>query len=542
MAQARKPIDIARPLATAVVLAVVAAQPGFAQSTLLDYAKMRGLEIGAAVQDSHLSEQPFEDTLNAYASQIQPENEFKFGDVHPSEGTCANTGAWSWGPGNTIADYATAHGMKTRGHTFVWHNSQPSWLNTKTGPELEAILKDHIECVIAHYNAGTRSVYAWDVANEIFTWDYDPTHAATLRTTSVWQKISNSPTPTYEYVVKAFRWANAADPNALLFYNDYDAEEVNKKSDAIYNMVVDFQGRTPPVPIHGIAMQMHRKNIDLASLEANIKRFINLGLKVQISELDIRIPLNPTQADLDHQYAMYNGIANVCLKFPRCSAIQTWGLTDAHSWLPSASIDGGTTGLALPYNATTSGTPATYGKKASGYTALKDAMSKNVVTPTIDAFIRGGTNGDTNYGTGTTLELRQGADENYARRILFRFTLPAGSTSLRKAELRVNVSSYTAPNTSHTFQAASVADDTWTETGVTWNNQPAYTTPVLSTVTTSSTGTFVFDVTSFVNSEIALNHSLISLMLLTTTADLTTISSREGGGARDKPRLILYPN
>ena len=126
---------------------------------------------------------------------------------------------------------------------------------------------------------------------------------------------------------QVFQWAHAADPAALLFYNDAEGEAVNPKSDAIYAMVKDFKRRG--IPIDGVGLQMHLfdLNPDLASIDANIARFTALGIQVHITEMDVALPTAPDgealQAGLERQSQIYGGIARACLSHPGCTAIQT---------------------------------------------------------------------------------------------------------------------------------------------------------------------------------------------------------------------------
>lgn len=110
---------------------------------------------------------------------------------------------------------------------------------------------------------------------------------------------------------------------------------MNPKSDAIYAMVRDFRQRG--VPIDGVGFQMHIANlhVDVASISANIKRFIALGVQVHITEMDVALPVdtngNPRPEDLQRQADIDRQIATACLSLPGCGAIQTWGFTDTYS-------------------------------------------------------------------------------------------------------------------------------------------------------------------------------------------------------------------
>jgi endo-1,4-beta-xylanase len=243
--------------------------------------------------------------------------------------------------------------MAVRGHTLVWHQQAPVWATAagRTPAEIAAILEEHIKAVAGRY-AG--KVYAWDVVNEAVEKD------GSWRT-SPWSALPG-------YVEQAFRWARGADPRAKLFYNDYDAEEMNPKSDRIYSVLKDFRSRG--VPVDGVGMQMHftSKPLPLASIEANMKRLTALGLEVQITELDVRLPLDSSgqaaSADLGTQAARYREIVSLCMKFPKCTAIQTWGVTDRYSWVPGY-FKG--TGAALLFDRDYRPKPA--------YEAIRDVLS-----------------------------------------------------------------------------------------------------------------------------------------------------------------------
>lgn len=298
--------------------AVVTAQP------LRDLAAERGIHIGAAVDPNRLGEEHYAATLAREFNQVQPENAMKFGPIQPTQ-----TG-YNFGPADAIVAFAKEHKMAVRGHTLVWHKQNPAWIvrGTFTPEQLSAVLQDHIQSVVDHY-AG--QVYAWDVVNEAFNDD------GSLRST-IWLDTPGIGLSGAAYMEQAFRWAHEADPKALLFYNDYSAEVVNPKSDAIYKMAQGFKSRG--VPIDGVGLQMHltARGISLTGLEANIKRLTELGLEVQITEFDMRLPVDASGTAspelLAKQGEVYHDITALCVKYPRCTAIQPWGFTDKYSWIP----------------------------------------------------------------------------------------------------------------------------------------------------------------------------------------------------------------
>jgi endo-1,4-beta-xylanase len=309
-------------------------------------ADARGIHFGAAVAPAHFGEEAYSATLAREFNQVEPENAMKFGPVHPKPET------YNFGPADSIVQFAQTHQMAVRGHTLVWHNQVANWVKEGNySPEqLSKILHDHINALVSRF-AG--KVYAWDVVNEAFDTD------GGLRKT-IW---SNSP----GYIEQALRWARAADPKALLFYNDYNAEGVNRKSDAIYKMARDF--KTRGVPLDGIGLQMHLglKPGSLESIAANMKRLTDLGFQVQITELDIKVPVDasglPGAESLDAQAKVYRDIVALCLKNPKCTAIQTWGFTDKYSWIPGVNKG---FGAALEFDANYQPKPA--------YRAIAEAL------------------------------------------------------------------------------------------------------------------------------------------------------------------------
>ena len=300
--------------------------PAFSQ-TLRETAQRAGVLVGAAVRPEQLTEPSYATTLAREFNMLEPENILKWEAVHPAPET------FDFVPGDRLVDFAVAHQMKVRGHTLVWHQQNPPWLleGQRTPEQLAKILEQHIKTVVGHYRG---KVFAWDVVNEAF----DEGNAGKLRST-IWynQPGIGLADKGYSYIEKCFQWVHAADPDALLFYNEAGADVVNPKSDAIYAMVRDFRKRG--VPIDGVGLQMHISNLhpDVASMSANIGRFTALGVQVHITELDVALPVdadgNASPADLQLQADVYRQIVSACLSHAGCTAIQTWGFTDKYSWI-----------------------------------------------------------------------------------------------------------------------------------------------------------------------------------------------------------------
>ena len=356
-------------IACAVALAVgVSTVLAFApEPSLREVAESRGMLIGAAVRAAQLSEPAYASTLAREFNMVEPEDALKWEVIHPQPQS------YDFSQADKIVDFAAMHGMKVRGHTLVWHRQNSKWLTDGryTGPDLARILEQHIKVVVGHYRG---KVFAWDVVNEAF----DELRPGELRST-LWRDqpgIGLADRGT-SYIEQCFRWAHEADPQALLFYNDAEAETVNPKSDAIYAMVRDFRQRG--VPIDGVGFQMHVANLrsDIPSISANIERFIALGVQVHITELDVALPVdsagNAGPRDLQTQATIYRQIAEACLSHAGCTAIQTWGFTDKYSWIGSHSKH--TQGAALLFDRDYRVKPA--------YEALRNALQVRTLSSAV---------------------------------------------------------------------------------------------------------------------------------------------------------------
>jgi endo-1,4-beta-xylanase len=329
--------SICRRLTIAALLCWIVLLPGAASpfpriaapeaGTLRQAADARHITVGAAAASAYLAEDDYAAILGSEFSQLQAENEMKFGAIHPRPDSDPNP--YSFKGGDALVAFAQSHNMVVRGHTLVWHNNVPDWVRNGNHPpsQLADILHGHIKTVMTHYAS---KVYAWDVVNEAFT------DSGAMRDTIWYNQPGIGAGKGAKYIEQVLRWAHEADPNAKLFYNDFDAEQENRKSDAIYAMAKDFKKRG--VPLDGVGFQMHISlkfddPAKLASVAKNLERFAKLGLELQITELDVR--LNDSSADsLTAQAKLYGEITTLCVQQSACKALQTWGFTDKHSWIP----------------------------------------------------------------------------------------------------------------------------------------------------------------------------------------------------------------
>lgn len=288
------------------------------------------LRVGTAVDSEALRDEPrYRRTLAREYDSVTPENAMKWSFIHPGRRR------YDFGAADRLVAFARHHRMTVRGHTLAWYRDVPDWVTkgTWTRPQLERILRDHIQTVVKRYRG---RVAQWDVVNEALDRD------GKLRD-SVWTRVIGP-----DYIALAFKFAHEADPDAKLFYNDFDLEFPGPKARATVELVRDLRARG--VPIDGVGIQAHELTVRKASraeLAAALQSYTDLGLDVAITELDVGVFLPATRAKLAEQADVYRNVLDACLDVPRCRSFTTWGFTDRHSWVPGT-VDG--FGDALPFD------------------------------------------------------------------------------------------------------------------------------------------------------------------------------------------------
>ena len=304
---------------------------------LRDLATQRNFFIGAAVHTGAFAsaEPAYCDVLQREFNVLVAENMMKFGELCRSPDTC------DWTTSDALVQYAELHAMKLRGHTLVWHQQLPAWVtsSTWTTQEAQALLEQHIKTVVRRYQG---RVWAWDVVNEVIA------DSGGYRTDSFWYQHLGP-----EYITLAFRWAHEADPTAILYYNDYGAEALGPKSDAVYALVRDLKQRG--VPIHGVGWQLHVTEGWRVTTEhhQNAARLRDLGLELSLTEMDVRLTTPASAAQLESQAVSYRQAMEFAVQ--TCVALVTWGFTDKYSWIPSFRPG---YGAALPFDANYQPKPA----------------------------------------------------------------------------------------------------------------------------------------------------------------------------------------
>ena len=255
-------------------------------------------------------------------NNLTAEFEMKMDQIYKTEGNLDFTAS------DAIVDYGVANNMNIHGHTLVWHNSIPSWMNNFSGTneEFETLVKDYITKVMQRYAGKVRS---WDVVNEAIE---DGTN--NLRNSIFRVRMGD------DYIEKCYQYARAADPNAILFYNDYNITFDTGKQAAMFAIVDDLKSKNL---IDGVGAQMHiAYNFpSKVQIESVVNGTVSRGLKMHFSELDIRVNPNNDITFLTEERAIaqqnkarevaeiYNAIPDEN-KF----ALTLWGMRDSESWLP----------------------------------------------------------------------------------------------------------------------------------------------------------------------------------------------------------------
>ena len=238
--------------------------------------------IGVAVNQRNVTNSEQMDLIKKEFNSITAENDMKPGEIHPQEGV------WNWEKADKIANFCRENGIKLRGHCLCWHSQFADWMFTdkKGKPVKKEVfyerLREHIHAVVSRYKD---IVYAWDVVNEAMA---DDGRSWPGREQSPYRQSRHFQLCGDEFIAKAFQFAREADPNALLFYNDYSCVDPGKR-ERIYNMVKKM--KDAGVPIDGIGMQGHY-NIyfpDEDQLDLTITKFKEIVKHIHITELDLRM-------------------------------------------------------------------------------------------------------------------------------------------------------------------------------------------------------------------------------------------------------------
>ncbi len=287
--------------------------------------------IGVAVNQRNVTNAQQQALVRQEFNSMTAENDMKPEPTEPQEGQ------FNWENADRIANFARANGIKLRGHCLMWHSQIGKWM-LSDNPTKEVFyqrMKNHIQAIVTRYKD---VVYCWDVVNEAMS--DDPNATDPYRQSPMYKLCGD------EFIAKAFQFAREADPNALLFYNDYSTVDAHKR-EYIYNMVKKM--KDAGVPIDGIGMQGHY-NIYYPTeqqLDEAISRFKQVVKHIHVTELDIRVNeemggqlqfsregvtvTDSVKQYLADQYARVFGVFRKHKDVIDC--VTFWNLGDRDSWL-----------------------------------------------------------------------------------------------------------------------------------------------------------------------------------------------------------------
>ena len=327
--------------AVAVVMAAVALPLG-AQGLKDAYSDY--FRVGVAVNQRNITDPDQAALIRREFNSMTAENDMKPQPTEPREGE------FNWQGADRVADFCRKNGIRLRGHCLVWHNQIGQWMYTDSAGNqaskelLLQRIRRHIRTIVQRYSD---VVYCWDVVNEAIT--DDPGAKSPYRESRLYQIAGD------DFIREAFRAAREADPNALLFYNDYN-ECDPVKSQRIADMVREM--KADGVPIDGIGMQGHY-NIygpSEAEVERAIWRFRKVVDHLHVTELDVRLnhqmggqlefdkEAKATQEKIAMQERQYAALFRAFRRHADViDCVTFWNLSDRDSWL-------GSKNYALPFD------------------------------------------------------------------------------------------------------------------------------------------------------------------------------------------------
>jgi len=276
--------------------------------------------------------------IKANYNIVTPENSMKPQPTHPSEDT------YNFATPDALVKWCQENSIKVWGHTLLWHAQTGRWFfeGTNGQPATRELalerLKKHIMTVVGRYKG---RVIGWDVVNESIA-DGGSGETENLRNSSWYRTVGP------DVLTLAFKWAHEADPEAQLYYNDYNIEQgaVQNRGKHASSMLLLKRLIKEGAPIHGVGIQGHWSlNTRIPDVEKAIENYASLGLKVCISELDVTATGSNTGAfgnqgggavtaeALQQQAQVYAKLFDIFDRHSKSiSRVTFWGISDRRSW------------------------------------------------------------------------------------------------------------------------------------------------------------------------------------------------------------------
>jgi endo-1,4-beta-xylanase len=294
--------------------------------SLKAHAAARGFLYGCAVSASLLArDEAYRSLIREQANIVVAENAMKWGPLRPTIDT------YRFEDADALVAFAEQNRMKVRGHNLCWHRQLPTWFAAQADTaNARELLTAHIQQVVGRY-AGR--MHSWDVVNEAVL--VSDGRADGLRD-SPWLKLIGA-----DYIETAFATARAADPQALLTYNDYGIEGADaaaeKKRAAVLELLRRLKARDVPLDALGIQSHITAGHTYGAGLTEFMAAARGLGLQIFLTEMDVNDREWPADDGVrDAAVAeTYGSYLDLTLREPATRVVLTWGITDRATWLNS---------------------------------------------------------------------------------------------------------------------------------------------------------------------------------------------------------------
>lgn len=329
--------------------------------------------IGCA-DDLRVNNEAYQASIKEQYDIVTPENCMKPQPIHPEEDT------YNFETTDAMVNWCKENGLQVWGHTLGWHSQTPSWffqadnskadsvgqparrprMNWEPGaprpsmyemwssgiqgemasrPKALERLKEHIMTVVGRYKG---TIIGWDVFNESIE-DGGDGSTENLRNWSWYAAVGP------DVITKAFQWAHEADPDAQLYYNDYNIEQgaVENKGKHASSMLLLKRLISEGAPITGVGIQGHwHLDTNLADVEKAIENYASLGLRVAITELDVTATGDNSGAfgvrqgdrtipaeNYEKQAEVYKQLFEIFMRHADViDRVTFWGLSDTRSW------------------------------------------------------------------------------------------------------------------------------------------------------------------------------------------------------------------
>lgn len=323
------PLATRRALLALAIPGCAAAQPGMVAPAAASGAGLharaaaKGLRFGAALSTRHLAEPDLMAAFRAECGLVVAEYEMKWAELEPQAGDRRTHGA------DRLVDFAGRNSMAVRGHTLLWHESEPRWLADLSTRGTAAAMAQHIDATMLHWRG---RVSTWDVVNEAVA----PEHGRPdfLRRTGLLNRLGP------DYLTQAFHIARAADPTARLAYNDFGCEHATawsrRRRLGVLGLLRALLQAGAPVQVLGVQAHLQAgQAFEAGEWRAFLAEVAALGLTIEVTELDVNCrALPPAAATRDAAAAdLVRRFLEATLAEPAVRAVVTWGLTDRHSWI-----------------------------------------------------------------------------------------------------------------------------------------------------------------------------------------------------------------